>query len=1630
MSAKRLALFYGHIASNIGDLAINAGTLNLVRTAEPEAHLDVVLLNAEQSRFLDQGRASFGCDGSTRFIHFRSHGERAAHYLSEPGRLLAETGVADADLVLLAAGEHLFDYGNGENATNLFWRTLPAYAAAAAGKPCVVLPSTFGPFHGPTSTRLVSGLLEVASVAARDAHSHALLRSRFGQQDAPLLLDPAFFLTGADTARTSTAGGVTALAMRSEGWGIRLAKDHRATLAEEFSGSGYRSSRSFQFSLLLCRRILAETDQRIRVFVQSAADEELAQALIGELGQAAAGRIEAYRPISVHDYLDALRRVDRIVASRFHALVMALSLGVPACGVYFDAHGHKIPGLFAMLGRPERCLELSGTLPDRAAEVVFGWLAEAGAGTDEIDARLAERAGATVDWLRRALAPAEVRRDPSVLLPFATALGAFAAELAATSVRAAAQAEFERARKGAEATRAKLTAEREALSRALVEAEAAREALSRELETRERALAETEAAREALSRELETRERALTEAEAAREALSRELETRERALAEAEAAREALSRELETRERALAEAEAAREALSRELETRERALAEAEAAREALSRELETRERALAKAEAAREALTEESRRAAQAAARALADRDAQAERHSRQIADAAARHKAEIERITAEHRRAVQQFKAAARETTDEARERVKRQLSYRWGSVLVAATRRPHHLPLVPWRLYRAWREFRTDRTADATSGRTAAASIHIKPASPKPLPRSRQPLPAPQSAPFPPAPSPPAPPAPSPPAPPAPSPPAPPAPSPPAPPPAPSPPAPPARSPSSPAPWGRGVPDVAAVLADLETDRTLDRPADRARHLIALAARAKDDGHLEAAYQLSRAALAQDRSEPILCAHFWHAQSIGRAEEAYAIAREIEREIGSNPTPIQAKSLEKIRASLPYQLAAIDRIGPARPRQITPVSGRVCYVLHNSLPYASGGYATRGHGVATGLARAGHEVIAITRPGFPIDTKRGLRPEDIPGSDEIDGIRYIRALAPIRKGNRILAYAEQAGDVLEQQLRELRPEVVVAASAYLSALPALIAARRLGLPFIYEVRGFWEITRLSRQDDEASDPKIAVERLLETAVASHADLVFTLTEAMRDELVARGIERWKIGLLPNSVDPARFTPRPRDRALAARLGIPDDVAVIGYVGTFVDYEGLDDLAAACALLKQRGAAFRLLLVGNENTSGEGGGPITDQVRAAAAAGGFADWLILPGRVPHHEVEAYYSLIDIAPFPRKPWPVCEMVSPMKPLEALAMEKAVVVSSVRALAEMIADGQTGVVFAKGDVADLASKLEGLLADASLRTALGRQGRAWVSAERTWDRVGRTLHDEMHRLGLIGEASETTPDRAPPANAPSASEAPSAAATATSATVVDEYPIPSLSAGLELPRWWTTIDRAFRERCDYIDVRRWPLSPDVERLRALYVQRFGEERVARRIPMSNWARADICAHRVSPGGSLLDVGSGLGEFINLVALRGTHAHLTSMDIKTYDLWFDATGTIERMRRSIAELDASCRRDVVTCFEVIEHLPQDQLADAIDRLRATALRSLYVSVPFLESLPLHPGHRTRFDEERLSACFPDATFTVFGKGGTSKPLAWIMMEIPGSISTSNGPPAPSITCAAK
>ncbi|WP_394062396.1 glycosyltransferase family 4 protein [Alcaligenes sp. WGS1538] len=411
---------------------------------------------------------------------------------------------------------------------------------------------------------------------------------------------------------------------------------------------------------------------------------------------------------------------------------------------------------------------------------------------------------------------------------------------------------------------------------------------------------------------------------------------------------------------------------------------------------------------------------------------------------------------------------------------------------------------------------------------------------------------------------------------------------------------------------------------------------------------------------------------------------------------------------------------------------RLAVRSERTYEAIPKRIAYFLHNSLPYSSGGYATRAQGVAKGLSNLGFEVLCVSRPGFPLDTAGDHIGKELASEDVVDGIRYLRIFEPSRKRLKGNVYMLSAADAIVGFLKEHKVEAVLAASNYLTAIPAGIAAREVGIPFFYEVRGFWEVTRVSREPEYKTHPHYIEQVENERLAADSADVVFTLTRPMKEELVSRGVDEKKITVFPNSCDLSKFNPREKDLNLAGKLGIPKGVPVIGYIGSFVQYEGLEHLAQACAELAEKNIDFRLLLVGNENASGTDRGPITEEIMRVASEEGLADKLIMPGRVPHDQVEAFYSLIDIAPFPRKPQPVTEMVSPMKPLEALAMEKAVVVSSVRAMAEMIEDNKTGLIFEKGNIKDLSDKLEILIKDKSLREKLGKNGREWVRSERTW----------------------------------------------------------------------------------------------------------------------------------------------------------------------------------------------------------------------------------------------------------------------------------------------------------
>ena len=486
------------------------------------------------------------------------------------------------------------------------------------------------------------------------------------------------------------------------------------------------------------------------------------------------------------------------------------------------------------------------------------------------------------------------------------------------------------------------------------------------------------------------------------------------------------------------------------------------------------------------------------------------------------------------------------------------------------------------------------------------------------------------------------------------------------------------------------------------------------------------ALDAGEDAEALRLADAVLNEDTNVTTLRAAarvFYNAAQLDRAKE---LVRLLEKKLGDKIKPNDRKFIGEVLGRA--QLANWATL-PAQSRSIPAHPKRVLNILAFSLPYTSVGYATRSHGLAIGIKNAGWDIRPYTRPGFPYDFKPELVGQQLPEEDEIDGIVYRRIFDFNRKEMTEVEYMHAAIEHYERIIRQEEPAVVHAASNYVTALPALIAARRLGVPFVYEVRGFWEVTRSSRDEKFENTAKYRFMQLFEALTVRNADHVITITSAMKEELMMRGVPEERISIAYNSVDPRRFIPRPRNLELAAQLHIPENVPVIGYVGSFVDYEGLDDLITACARLKSDGLDFRLLLVGD--------GAVFEDLKRQVEESGLADKTIMTGRVPHEMVEQYYSLVDIAPFPRKPWQVCELVSPLKPYEAMALQKAVVVSSTRALTEIVTHEHNGLVFAKGDVGDLQEKLERLLRDGAFRDGLGKTARQWVEQERSWDVAGR-----------------------------------------------------------------------------------------------------------------------------------------------------------------------------------------------------------------------------------------------------------------------------------------------------
>jgi glycosyltransferase involved in cell wall biosynthesis len=406
---------------------------------------------------------------------------------------------------------------------------------------------------------------------------------------------------------------------------------------------------------------------------------------------------------------------------------------------------------------------------------------------------------------------------------------------------------------------------------------------------------------------------------------------------------------------------------------------------------------------------------------------------------------------------------------------------------------------------------------------------------------------------------------------------------------------------------------------------------------------------------------------------------------------------------------------------------------------IRGRVLHVVSRALPYHQVGYTLRSQSIGEAQLAAGLDARFATIGNFPANV--GV--PDAPRDWEVRGVPYHR-LAPDFADNgfhdRLVTASARC---LAELAERIRPAVLHAASNHLQAQVALAVARPLGIPVVYEVRGFLEETWAShpeRDEDAArASERFQAVRDTESRVMAASDAVVTLSETMRLEIIARGCAPDAVVVIPNAVDVERFRPMPRDDALATRLGIGDE-PVFGYISTFTAYEGIRYLLEAAAALRGRGRRFRILLVGD----GRDRDAIIEQAHRLGLDDGT---LVMPGRVPNDEITRYYSVIDVFVVPRTADRVSTLVTPLKPFEAMAMERPLVVSDVPPLREIVVPGEAGLLFRPEDAADLASVLEGLLDDEALRARLGRQAREWVAAERTWAQNGARYRALYERLG-------------------------------------------------------------------------------------------------------------------------------------------------------------------------------------------------------------------------------------------------------------------------------------------
>jgi PEP-CTERM/exosortase A-associated glycosyltransferase len=383
------------------------------------------------------------------------------------------------------------------------------------------------------------------------------------------------------------------------------------------------------------------------------------------------------------------------------------------------------------------------------------------------------------------------------------------------------------------------------------------------------------------------------------------------------------------------------------------------------------------------------------------------------------------------------------------------------------------------------------------------------------------------------------------------------------------------------------------------------------------------------------------------------------------------------------------------------------------------KILHILDHSIPLHSG-YTFRTLSILAEQHKLGWETFHVTSAKH-LGTRAAI--------ERVDDLSFYRSVPPegIFANLPVLnqwAIVQSLEQRLEEIIPEIKPDVLHAHSPALNGLAALNVSKKYNIPLVYECRAFWEDAAVDHGTTKEGSLRYRLTKMLETYVFKNANAVTTICEGLRKDIISRGVSADKITVIPNAVDIEKFTYGEQpDPELLQKLNLVDKT-VLGFIGSFYAYEGLLLLLDALPEIIQHNPNVRLLLVG--------GGPQYKQIKSKVAAMGLQDSVVLTGRVPHDQVQRYYNLVDVFVYPRLSMRLTDLVTPLKPLEAMAQGRVLIASDVGGHHELIQDKVTGYLFKAGDRTSLANTVAYAIKDQPNWEKLRLAGRQYVEGERNW----------------------------------------------------------------------------------------------------------------------------------------------------------------------------------------------------------------------------------------------------------------------------------------------------------